>query len=87
MALRQTNAKEITPIAWKKPLLMVNRGSENEPRSSGGTQKPWLTTVKTMMIMLARAKALAFASYLSPSAMRLSAQLPSDAPLKYLCTM
>ena len=53
----------MTPIAWKKPLFTVNIGREKFPRSAAGTRNPCVTTVTTMMVMLARANALALASY------------------------
>lgn len=55
---------DMTPIAWKIPLLMVKRGVLNVPLDSFGTMKPWVTTVNSMMTMLINASVLAFASYL-----------------------
>ena len=54
---------DMTPIAWKIPLLMVKRGVLNVPLDSFGTMKPWVTTVNSMMTMLINASVLAFASY------------------------
>lgn len=54
--------KDMTPIAWKTPLLMVKRGVLKVPLDSFGTMKPWVTTVNKMMTMLINASVLAFAS-------------------------
>lgn len=55
--------KEMTPMAWKIPSLIVQRRTPNVPRSSGGTLKPWVTTVTMMINMLINANVLAFANY------------------------
>jgi hypothetical protein len=55
--------KDITPMAWKMPLLMVRRGVLKFPRDSAGTRNPCVTTVMRMIIMLMRASVLAFASF------------------------
>lgn len=57
----QTKAKEMTPIAWKTPLLMI-REPLIGPFISAGTLGPWVMTVTTMMSILTRASELAFAS-------------------------
>lgn len=54
---------DITPTAWKMPLLMVQSSSGKSPRDSCGTEKPCETTVMTMTSMLINASVLAFASY------------------------
>lgn len=59
--------KDITPMAWNMPLLMVRRGVLKVPRDSDGTRKPCVTTVTRMTIMLIRASVLAFANYNSQS--------------------
>jgi hypothetical protein len=53
---------DITPMAWKMPLLTVNSGVLNEPRSAEGTSTPWTRTVTTMTSMPIRASVLALAS-------------------------
>lgn len=56
--------KEMTPMDWKIPPLMVKRGVLNEPLSSEATKTPCTRTVTTMTIMPISANVLALASYL-----------------------
>jgi hypothetical protein len=55
--------KDITPMAWVTPLLIVRRGVLKVPLASFGTRNPWVTTVNKMTIMLIKAKVLALANY------------------------
>lgn len=55
---------DITPMAWKMPLLIVNSGVLKEPRSADGTSTPCTSTVTTMTSMPIRAIVLALANYL-----------------------
>lgn len=57
--------KEMTPMAWKMPTLMVQSGKSNVPRSSAGIENPCVTIVATMTNILNRANVLAFASYVN----------------------
>jgi hypothetical protein len=61
--------KDITPMAWKNPSLIVSKGVGKSPRDSFGTRNPCVTTVTKMTIILINASVLAFANYTS--------QLPS----------
>lgn len=61
--LRQTNAKEITPIAWKIPSLIHIISPPIFPLFSEGTVQPCVTTVKTITSILISANVLAFASF------------------------
>lgn len=54
--------KEITPTAWRKPLLTIQKPLKS-PRKSEGMRKAWLTTVVTITSILMRAKAEDLASY------------------------
>lgn len=58
---------DMTPMAWKMPLLIVRSGVVNSPRSAVGVMMPCTTTVMIMMIMLIKASVLAFASYVEVS--------------------
>jgi len=55
--------KEITPMAWNMPSLMVQRRTLNVPRNSDGTVKPCVTTVTMITNMLINANVLAFDNY------------------------
>jgi len=56
--------KDITPMAWNTPLLMI-REPLMGPFISAGTLGPCVMTVTTMMSMLKRASELAFASWMT----------------------
>jgi hypothetical protein len=55
--------KEITPMDWKTPLLIVRRGILKLPLSDAGTRTPCVTTVIRMIAILINARVLAFANY------------------------
>lgn len=54
--------KDMTPMAWKMPTLIVQSGKSNVPRNSAGTENPCVTTVPIMTNILNNANVLAFAS-------------------------
>lgn len=55
--------KDITPIAWNMPSLMMSRFQlANVPLSSAGANPPCTRTVIKITAMLTRARVLAFAS-------------------------
>ena len=58
---RECIPKDITPIAWKRPLLMSN-DPRNWPLISDGTRGPCVITVIRIMSILSNARVLAFAS-------------------------
>lgn len=60
---RGSGPNDITPIAWKKPSFIMRRELSNVPLDSAGTRKPWVMTVKRIIIILIRAKVEAFANY------------------------
>ena len=57
----QTNAKEMTPMAWKTPEL-IRREPLSGPFRSELTRGPWVRTVTRITSMLIRARVDAFAS-------------------------
>ena len=61
-------------MAWKTPLLIVNRGRLNSPLDSFGTMNPCEITVKRITVMLIKAKVLAFANWTLLALVRLSLQ-------------
>jgi hypothetical protein len=56
--------KDITPMAWKTPLLRVKRGVLKVPFSDLGTRKPCVTTAIKITIMLIKANVLALANFI-----------------------
>ena len=60
---RRDEPKDITPMAWNTPLLIVRRGVSKVPLDSGETKKPCVTTVIKMIVILINASVLAFANY------------------------
>lgn len=87
-AVRLGLPKEMTPIAWKTPLLMM-REPFIGPRISGLTRGPWVMTVMTMMSMLSNAIVLAFASCLSLACESVNGARKGGPPWKclYIMTM
>lgn len=55
--------KEMMPMAWKMPSLIVQSRTLNVPRNSDGTAKPCVTTVTMITNMLINANVLAFDNY------------------------
>jgi hypothetical protein len=83
--------KEMTPIAWKIPSLIVRSLKPNVPLDSAGTVNPCVTTAIRMIIMLIKANVLALASYFkivsTPSAFEYFAFVAyrTDTPSQYPC--
>jgi hypothetical protein len=75
--------KEMTPTAWKMPVLMVKRGRLKVPFEDAGTKKPCVTTVVKMITILIKAKVLALANYFRQLHLRSRVKI-SSLPLQYL---
>lgn len=74
--------KEMTPTAWKMPVLMVKRGRLKVPFEDAGTKKPCVTTVIKMITILIKAKVLALANYFRQLHLN-----PESRYLLYLCNI